>query len=362
MKISVSGFVCVVLLLATAWAGAGTTAVPPGAVLLESASASDTRSAKALAAAALEALDNDDEHQAQARLAAAPDHVSFELAAASVIDALRGGAPSSAGTAVLQWLASQPVRVYVRHEETGADWFVPWQSIAARAAGTLDVWRAWQERQHWSERIATQPEAAFEALLVAPAAQHERAAEALAVMPGAMFDRFAALASARPDQRLPAIRLAIAQREPTFAAFERALRDGDQIQQLALIARANELLPPADAVRFLERGALQPPLASAAVLAMAELAATHPPALDALKARLDDPDLGPSIAAGLARLPVAGRVAKIESMLGDQPVPTRAFNLALALRLEGSSAARDVLRRWSEDPRLPDALRGELQR
>jgi hypothetical protein len=340
--------------------GAAVATLPPGAVLVESAPpASTAQAAAALQQSVQSALRQQRPQAAIALLAAEADPLLFEWAADAVIAQLRSAVPDAAGGVLLDWLAGQPVRVYRRHEETAADWFVPLFDVGARARGSQMLWRQHEQRLAWQQRLAQQPKAALRALATADAAQQARAAEALpALLPGERAALRAALSAAAPV----ALWHALALLQPDAEAYAQVLARGSQTQQLELIASAPQALPAAEAQRWLETAGESPELASAALLALAALAPRHPPALERLKSALDDPLHGASAAAAWARLPQPDRVQRIEALLGMAPSATRAAHLVLALRLDGSPQAQAVLRRWSGDQRLPEALRRELQR
>jgi hypothetical protein len=351
-----------VLALALAAAVDARSRLPDEAVLLDALPPAALAEAERVADAVDRLLQAGQPAAARARLAALSDPLLAEAAADRLIDRLRRRAPDAAGSELLAWLASWPERVFRRHEETAGDWFVPVFAVAQRADGTLEAWRREQERSDWRERLARDPGAAIVALAAAAADQHQRAAEAAMELDDAAIARLLGAARAAPE-RLPAdLWAALAEHSGDPQAVAEVLARGSQAQQLALIAAAPQRLPPLQAEALLERAGRQPALASAATLALATLAASHPPAAELLATRLDDAELGPSAAAGLARMPDEDRVARIGRLLGAAPSALTARHLVLALRLEGSPQAVELLQRWASDPRLPAELRQEIAR
>jgi hypothetical protein len=296
---------------------------------------------------------------AVAALTSESDALLRELAAAAVLDVLRTELPTPDSLRLVEWLASQPDRVFTRHEETAGDWFVPLLDIAARANGTLLLWQHGSERAAWVARME-QPAAGLWAELEGVSGSAvERAAEALFELDPAAYS---ALRTATRTHALPSpLRVAIALRSPDRESYASAWSVGDARQRLALVERAAEVLPAADALEFLQRATDDPAQASAAVIAVAALSEREQAAHAVLLQALDDPVLGPSAAAGLARGAAHGRVERITALLDADASVTKARHLALALRLDGSPAAREMLQRWARDPQVPASLRSELE-
>ncbi len=352
----------VVLVLAFAAIAAGSSpVVPHGGVLVGPEGLADDSRARVAADRVLSSLMDGDADTAIALSAAEADPLRFEQMATVVVDALRQADPSVAGTHWLEWLEVQPVRVWQRHEETSADWFVPVYQLDRRASGTLQLWQRRLLADAWRERFARDPVPAVQALAAVDDAQRQAAADAVGALDRASLDRLRS-ALLQHDEAPAGLWLAVAERRPDRQAFIEIFTRGTQRDRLAALQRVTVLLAAADAHTVLLQAAEDRDLASAATLALAELAGRHPPAFELLQQRLEQRELGASAAAALARMPVDDRVPRIEKLLGEHPSPTRAAHLVLALRLEGSSAAQSVLQRWADDPRLPEPMRKELQR
>src|SRR5690606_38714988 len=131
---------------------------------------------------------------------------------------------------------------------------------------------------------------------------------------------------------------------------------------LPLIPELARNLPPPAATAWLERRAADPELASAAVLALGAVAPKYAPAEAALARHLGDPRTGASAAAAFARMEGVDRVARIDALLAGAKRAEVVRDLALALRLEGSAAARERLERLAGDPRLPASAKAEWLR
>jgi hypothetical protein len=301
-------------------------------------------------------------HAVLESLAAIDDAVAFELVASRLIDRWREQGPQPGAHSVLEWLATQPVRVVRQHEESAADHFEPVFAIAARAIGTLDLWQRQQARDGWRQRLASSPFAAVEALRRADAMDRSLAATAVEMLDDAALD---ALHRQMPVDAPVALWHAVAMRRADVDAFLVVLAHGDAGLQLDVVARAPAALPASEAMQVLESARQQPGLASAALLAMASLAPEHAPALDTLLASLDDPASGASGAAALARMPTADRGEHLASWLDAQPDEKlrapRTRHLVLAVQLEGSPQAVAALQRFGARDAVPGVLRKELQ-
>jgi hypothetical protein len=210
------------------------------------------------------------------------------------------------------------------------------------------LWQHTAQREAWRQRLSASAVAAGD-LEGLDGADAEAAAAAIPLLDDASFT---ALRRGVATAALPApLSFAIAQRAPDRDSYDRVLASGTERQRLALIASASTALPSKVAVDWLRRASEQPALASAAVLAIAELAAQQPDAQALLLQALDDPELAPSAAAGLARGPLAGRVERIAALRDADASAIKRRHLELALKLEGSPAAAALLQAWS---RLPE--------
>jgi hypothetical protein len=329
-------------------------AAPEAAVHVEVLAPAISMRAEALADSLDERLVTSGADEVVASLSAIGDVVVFEFAASLLIDAWRERGPQPGAHEVLEWLATQPVRVVRQHEEAASDHFEPVFAIAARALGTLDLWGRQQVRDDWSRRLASSPAAAVEALRQADAMERSLAANAVATLDDAALDALRRHMSANSPV---ALWHAVAMRRGDVDAFLIVIEHGDAGLQLDVVTRAPAALSAPEAMRVLEAAREQPALASAALLAIAPLAPEYAPARDTLLAALDDPASGASGAAALARMPLADRGKQLAVWLDAQPDEAlrapRTRHLLLALQLEGSPEAAAALQRF----RARDAVR-----
>ena len=346
-------------LLLGAWlaasAHAGTRVLPPGAVLVAPAAAkADPAKLAVDAGAVLERVARGDAAGAFAQLQAIDDPVAAELTAARVIDAVMQ-APGGSGDRLLAALEGAPVRVFLRHEETAADWFVPLVDVAARAKSARRVIAANAARDR---AVAMLSGDAASAPSIDPAVLPE----AIAALPQKAADDLSARV-AGGDVAMPGPALAqLAARSARPPVWMTALQKAEPIDVLPLFALVDTRLPGADALDWLHAASKDPRYASAAVLATGRMAKHSIAAFDQLAFYLDRTDTGPSAAAAFAQDAGASFVSDIDRLLAKTSNPIRVQHLALALRLADTPEATRRLHALRDDPRLPAGVKAELQR
>lgn len=350
--------VCMVALAWPVAASSATAVLPPGAVLAQPERWAATEViTRRVAARVLDALNRGDVDAALAQLHAQSDAMVAEAVAAQVIDTLQ--AQDSPSAATEQWLAvmeREPVRVFQRHEETAANWFQPVFDVPGRAASARLLFANAARRDQLLAKLELDPRAASEAkdAAILAAAIEKLSRAALQALRDAALHR---------DLDLPSVAwTTLARQLPDQALLDAALRRADALDALPLLQDLSTLVTPTQALDCLKHAAQQPALTSAAVLGMGRLVPQLPAAETELAAYLGDAASGASAAAALAQLAVPDRLKRIEGWIARAERPAQVNDLALALRLEGSAAARERLRALAQDPRLDASLRAELQR
>ena len=357
-------FRCLILALGlcVATAHAGTRVLPPDAVLVDATTTKPDAARLAIAAGeVLARVDAGDAEGAFARLSAIADPVAFELAAARVVEALMAR-PRPAGERLLAKLEAIPVRVFHRHEETAADWFLPLVDVAARARSARRVIAANAARDAALAALTADPVATVVAASTSKRADDESMAAAIALLSQDKVDVLAA-AVANRDATLaspPLVQLAL--RSAHAPVWMQALERAAPQDVLPLFAAVDTVLADADALAWLQAAAQDARYTSAAVMATGRLATTSREASAALDAYLGRTDTGPSAAAALALHAGPAFLADIDRRLAKTGDALRVQHLALALRLADTPAAEARLRALRDDPRLPAAAKAELQR
>lgn len=338
---------------------AGTRELPPSAVLVqpehwhEPAGRTDADAARVLQFVA-----RDDSASAILMLRSWSDPLRFEPAAARVIETLQAQPSTRAGDALLAALEREPVRLFRRHEETAADWFLPLFDIPGRAASARRLLAFADERDALIARLQNDPRATLKSGKI-PAQALTAAVERL---PSEVIVRVATLALAG-DVVLPSPAwAALARRRPEAAVLQATLQRAEPLDVLPLLEELPSKLAAPLAFDWLEQASRLADYASSAVLGLGALAPRSPAAEAALVKHLGNPVTGTSAAAALSRLALPDRLERIDALLTKARTPEVLADLALALRLEGSAAALNRLHALEADPRLPATAKAELQR
>jgi hypothetical protein len=336
-------------------AHAGTGVLPPGAVLVDEATTKGDPARLAIAAGeVLARVEAGDAGAAFARLGVITDPLQYELTAARVIDALMTH-PRKAGDALLARLEAVPVRVFRRHDETAADWFLPLVDVGARARSARRVIASNAARDAALAALAADPRSAR-------SIDADTLALAVALLPPAKADVLAAVVACG-DVALDSRPLAqLALRTANAAVWKLALDRGAAEHVLPLFAEVDARLPEVPALQWLQAASKDARYASAAVIATGRLASRSPAAAAALDDYLGRADTGPSAAAVLASAAGPGFLPDIRQRLAKAKDPLRVQHLALALRLADTPEAATLLRTLQDDPRLSAAAKSELQR
>jgi hypothetical protein len=348
---------CLASLAGSSWAG--TAKLPPDAVLIGEDTAKTAPARLAIDAADIVGrVHRNDAQGAYARLAAIDDPLQFELTAARAIDALQAQ-PAGAVDAFLALLEAAPVRVFRRHEETAADWFLPVFDIPVRAASARRVIARVQARD---ATLADLRRDGVPALSTAKSAQDSQAiADAIELADDALVADLSSAALRGDVELSSAAWAALARRSSQAEVLVAVLKKAEPVDVLPLFEHLPKRLPDDVALAWLGEASGDPRYASAAVMAMGALAANSDAALRELEKRLDTPDTGASAAAALAQLDRADRLARLDRLIANADSPVALTNLALALRLDGSDAALKRLDSLRSHPRLPAAAKAELQ-
>jgi len=334
------------LLAAVLAGGSAAEPLPSGAVVIDPQRVDGALGMKSAqrATQAFAALQRGDVGAATRILQEASSALEAEWAADQVLQRLETEPPNESGRRWLAWAAAQPPRVFRRHDETVADWFLPHFNIAARAEGLLAQWARADARDACLDALTQAPTQLPK--VDAPGLAQQGCADAVAGLDDAALAVLRDAALAMPTEVVPSLWQALAERAPDSDVLVAALRYGDAAARLAVIRLAADRLPPAQSIAVLDHAAEQPELASAATLALAPLATTEPAALERLARRLGDTQLGPSAAAALARLPTPDRVKRIEALWSQAKTAGAREHLLLALDLEGSAEARALRMQW----------------
>lgn len=299
---------------------------------------------------------------ALAELATLTEPLAFELAAARLVAVLQADEDSPPGRSVLLELTKVSTRVFRRHEETRADWFVPLVDVPGKAQFALRAWDTNAERRAWLADLTAGTNSAIRALSIATASSQPALLEAIAELAQARLDALSATMLLQPEAFASSVWAAIAARSQDKRVFAATLLRCDDRDLLALLPAVGQLTA-SEAGGWLIQVSARPALTSAALLALAPLADQRSAALQHLVLNLDGETHGASAATALGHRPQPDRLAFIEQLIADPAASSRRLtSLALALRMDGSTQARVILVQLARDPRLPASVRAELLR
>ncbi len=316
--------------------------------------------AKRASGSARDALLAGDEHAAWSALGPDADVLAFELAAAELIAELQAGVGGDGADRLLSRLAELAPRVFHRHDETAAHWYLPLLDVGARAKSALAMRERARQRESWHARFERDPNTALGALHAEQGRDGVIAAEAVPGLSAKAALQLFAAAKSAPQSTPSALWRALAQRFVSADAFALAAMHASDADLLALLP-VSSALADADALRWLAQVGQRPALASAALMALAPRAAPDSLALARLLDTLEDPALGDSAAAALARRSAPDRVEVLVAA-GRDASPAALVRIALALRLVATPEADRALAELRDDPRLPEPTRRELRR
>ncbi len=151
----------------------------------------------------------------------------------------------------------------------------------------------------------------------------------------------------------------IAERLNDDALFAAVLEYADHQSALALLTGLPDEIDQSRLLPLLQRASQRTDLASAAILQMGRLAKTRPDVQIWLIDQLGDPQTGGSAAAALARLNDPETAMQLGRIL-NTPAPERTARRALlALRLDGSDAARREIEKFLSAAGTHENLRKE---
>jgi hypothetical protein len=278
-------------------------------------------------------------------------------------------APTAEARAALTRIAARGPAVYARIDPDHGDRATPLYDAGATARFALREW------ERAAARAAAQSQlAAGGTQAVARHAAHARAgagdpsaagiADAFRAAPPAQLamQRAAVVDALARDERVDALALILAGRLADAELFSLVVDRADEPVALAAIPVAARSLDLTAALGTLAQASRRAGIASAAVLAIGELARSDAGARQFLFDALGDPGVAPFAAAALGRLSDPAVSAELGRRLaGARSEPERRL-LVLALKLDATPAARAELARFAQSDAASPKLRREARR
>ena len=285
----------------------------------------------------------------------------------SGLHGLRRLPATPAARALVAELSTRAPRIFTRVEPEHGRQAVPLYDVGAVARNTEREWARGEARVAATKALALGNADALEAWMAQDDTPRGRAVrngildawratgtERLEVQRAAVV---AAMHGGRDADRL-ALELARRLRDPEL--YSLTIGHAEPAVALAAVQAAERELDSRTALGVLGKAADREPIASAALLAIGRLAAADSAAQQLLLDRLSDPVSGDSAAAALARIDDPVVTARLGTRLKDAKDETTRRRVALALRLNGSPAARDTLGRLVESKQGSPQLRKEV--
>ena len=264
-------------------------------------------------------------------------------------------------------LSAWAPRVYARVEPEHGDQAVPLYDVGAVARYALREWVRSEARVSAAQALMTGKTDALETWLA-----QDESPRAMAVRDGILDAWRAAKVEQLARQRTALVAAMRAGRDADHLALElaRRLRDAELYSltigyaepavALAAVQAVERELDQPTALDVLGQAADREPIASAALLAIGRLSRVDGAGQQMLLDRLSDPVSGNSAAAALARIDDPGVTARLGTRLTEARDESTRRRVALALRLNGSPAARDALGRLIESKQGSPDLRKEI--
>jgi len=280
------------------------------------------------------------------------------------LHALARIAPTAPARAAVSRLAARQPIVYTRVETEHGRRATPLSDAGATARFVLRAWDRRAARDAAAADLAAGRSAVVDRFAVEAGAAIDGIVEAFRSAPLAQLpaQRAAILNAIAAGRRVDELALVLADRLADPELFAHVVDHADERVALAAIAAAGRALDVRAALAVLTRASRRADIASAAVLAIGRLAANDGAARRLLFDALAEPDLGPSAAAALARLADPAVSAEVGRRLAAAPDESSRRLAVLALRLDGSPAARAELERFAEGGRGSPQLQTEVRR
>lgn len=277
-------------------------------------------------------------------------------------------APTTGARATVIRLARRTPVIYTRVDPEHGDHATPLYDAGATARFVLKAWqRAAAREAATADLLAGRTSAVdgFAARADAEGADPVRAgiADAFAGAPlEQLAGQRAAITSAiAAGRRVDELALVLGDRLADAGLLQLVIGHADAPVAIDAIGVAARRLDAQTAFELLSAASRRAEIGSAAMLAMGRLARNVPAARGFAFDALEDPALGPSAAAALATIDDASITAELGERLRESRNESSRRMLVLALKLDGSAAANEELRRFTETRAGSRQLQQELR-
>lgn len=247
---------------------------------------------------------------------------------------------------LIDQLVDRPVVVFVWHEEGRHAVSVPFYDIGAAARLTRRTWLGRAAEQRAAELLA---QGSDQFLVIPDDSSAPTVIEGISAaversgIEELVTQREAMSVAMRADPRIGAIAAVAAQRLRDAELFRETVVHAEARVAIRTLSEARLSLDETNALSVLADAVRRPEIASTALFELGRLAETSVAARDLLIRELADGRNGGSAAAALARLHDPSLAVRLGQILTSAPEETTRRRAALALKLDGSPAARAQL-------------------
>ncbi len=285
----------------------------------------------------------------QSLLATPGDAIAREWLLDRGLHALARQTPSTAARRVVNEIAQRHPEVLVRADPDHVRRAVPLYDPGATARFVLARWTRTSAREAARAALASGSAAPIEEFASHDVATRAGIVDAFAELPLASLahHRDAILGALERGERIDELALAAAARLRDAGLFAGVIGYASGATSLAAVRDARATLGNATALDVLTGATQRPEVASAALLQIGALAREDVSAREVLFAALDDADSAPSAAAALGELHDPVVAARLGERLRTSRSERDLRHGVLALKLDGSAAARAELERFT---------------
>lgn len=281
------------------------------------------------------------------------------------LHALARGVPTPAARASVARLTARAPIVYTRIDPDHGDRATPLYDTGATARFVLRQWERAAARETAAADLAAGRTAAVAHFAQAGAGDAVRAgiADAFRAAPSAALatQRAAVAEALAAGRRVDTLGLILGERLADAALLGLVIDFADEPVALAAVPAAARAFDAGTALALLVRASRRADIASAATLEIGRLARDDAAARRFLVEAVVEPDIGASAAAALGRLGEPAVSAEIGRKLAGAQDEAARRRLVLALRLDGSPAARAELLRFEQAGTGSASLRREVR-
>jgi hypothetical protein len=260
--------------------------------------------------------------------------------------------PTPSARALVQQIALEQPQIFIRVDPDHGQHAVPLYDPGATARFVLRTWERTAVRERAAAALVANERWPIEHFARAETAADDSTRSGVVdafrtADPSLLARQRDALAAAlRNGERVDELAAVVAERLGDDDLYVEVLNSAEPVVALDALKHARQALGDARALDVLIAASRRPEIASAALLEIGAIGREEARARAYLFEMLREPSLGPSAAAALASLHDSAVTAELGRQLRAQTPDVARRHMALALKLEGSLAARAQLEQF----------------